>query len=64
MRERYHHHGWNLSDDDVPCPPECSPVDSAQRKRWIKSLQGDCREALARIFFLWPASTSWMGWIG
>ena len=43
MRERYHHHGWNLSDDDVPRPPECSPIDSAQRKRWIKSLERDCR---------------------
>ncbi len=31
MRERYHHHGWNLSDDDTPKPPECSPIDSAQR---------------------------------
>lgn len=47
MRVQYYHHGCNLSDDDTPKPPECSPIDSAQRKRWIKSLQGDCREALA-----------------
>jgi len=47
MREQYCRHGWNLFDDDTPKSPECKDIDSAQRKRWIKSLQGDCREALA-----------------
>jgi len=39
MRERYHHHGWNLADDDVPRAPECDPLSSAQHRRWVKSLQ-------------------------
>ena len=47
MREYYCRHGWNLSDDDVSRPPECNPTDSAQRKRWIKSLQGYFSEVLA-----------------
>lgn len=29
--------GWDLCDDDCPRPPELSPLDSAQRKRWVKS---------------------------
>jgi len=41
MRERYHHHGWNLADDDAPKPPECDPLSSAQHRRWVKSLQGN-----------------------
>ena len=39
MRERYHRHGWNLADDDVPRVPECDPLASPQHRRWLKSLQ-------------------------
>jgi hypothetical protein len=27
---------WNETDDDCPRPPEVSPEDSAQRKRWAR----------------------------
>jgi hypothetical protein len=29
--------GWNLCEDDCPRPPELSLLDSAQKKRWVKS---------------------------
>jgi hypothetical protein len=35
-RESWTAGGWNLSDDDVPRPPELSPLDSAQARRAVK----------------------------
>lgn len=41
-RELYICGGWNLSpDDDLPNQPEC-PLDSAQRKRYLKSAPTRC----------------------
>lgn len=33
-RQRCSVSSWNQTDDDTPKPPEVSPLDSAQRKRW------------------------------
>jgi hypothetical protein len=38
-RECYSLGGWNLTDDDSPRPPEVSPLDSAQCRRWAKGEQ-------------------------
>ena len=35
-RECYSYSGWNLTDDDSPRPPEPSPLDSAQCRRWAR----------------------------
>jgi hypothetical protein len=35
-RETYSMGGWNLADDDTPRPPEMSPLDSAQCRRWAR----------------------------
>jgi len=37
-REAWTAGGWNLADDDVPRPPELSPLDSAQARRASKHL--------------------------
>ena len=39
MRERFYLHGWNLADDDNPNFPEYNPLDSAQRRRYLKSVE-------------------------
>jgi len=51
-REAYICGGWNIgADDDLPRVPECDPLDSAQRRRFLKSApasrphrQADCRD--------------------
>ena len=30
---------WSVIDDDMPKPPEVSPLDSAQFRRWAKEQQ-------------------------
>ena len=41
-RESWTAGGWNLSDDDVPRPPELSPLDSAQARRASKQSTPAC----------------------
>lgn len=42
-RESYIHGGWNIGvDDDLPHAPECDPLDSAQRKRYLRSTPACC----------------------
>jgi hypothetical protein len=37
-RETYIRNGWSLADDDTPGTPDCEPMASGQRKRYLRDL--------------------------
>jgi len=38
--------GWHLADDDLPNPPECDPLSSAQSRRaWREAQQAVATES-------------------